>query len=201
MHDKQPYQVGLTGGIGSGKSTVARVFQILDVPVYESDEAAKLVYFFPEVRELVIGLLGPEAYLSKTELNSKWIGNTVYSDPGLLKCLNEIIHPEVGEHYHHWLSLQTNPYVVKVAALIFEANIYKNMDFNIMVTAPLDLKIERVLKRDPLRDRQQLEKIISSQLSDEEKKKLTDSIIQNDDSKSIISQVLDLHKVILTKCS
>jgi len=197
MPDKVPFQVGLTGGIGSGKSTVAMVFHLLGVPVYESDDAAKDIYFIPRVKQLVLSLLGPEAYFSETKLNSKWIGDAIYSNPELLKDLNGIIHPEVGTHYERWLSCQTFPYVLKVAALIFEANIYKQMNLNILVTAPMELKIERVLSRDHLREKEQLKKIMQLQFSDDDKMKLSDRIVKNDNLNSLIFQVSELHKVIL----
>ena len=174
MPGKLPFQVGLTGGIGSGKSTVARLFQLLDVPVYESDETAKQLYFEPEIRKEVISLLGEPAYLSKSELNSQWIAKEIYSNPLVRVSLNEIIHPAVGRHYQNWLVQQKHPYILKVAALIFEADIYKNMDLNILVVTPEKLKIERILKRDPQRSLEQIEKIIQSQMSDSEKIKMAD---------------------------
>jgi dephospho-CoA kinase len=192
MPDKLPFQVGLTGGIGSGKSTVARLFQLLDVPVYESDETAKQLYFEPEIRKEVISLLGEPAYLSISELNSQWIAKEIYANPLVRVSLNEIIHPAVGRHYQNWLVQQKHPYILKVAALIFEADIYKNMDLNILVVTPEKLKIERILKRDPQRSLEQIEKIIQSQMSDSEKIKMADLLIYNDEEKSLIAQVIDL---------
>ena len=199
MPDKLPFQVGLTGGIGSGKSTVAKLFQLLDVPVYESDETAKLLYFLPEIREDVISLLGETAYLSENKLNSKWIAEEIYAKPELRISLNEIIHPAVGRHYQTWLSNQNHPYILKVAALIFEADIYKKMDCNILVLAPVDLKIKRILQRDPQRNPDQIEKIMQSQMSDEEKLKLADLLVVNDDKESLIAQVEAMNKEVRNK--
>jgi dephospho-CoA kinase len=199
MPDKLPFQVGLTGGIGSGKSTVARLFQLLNVPVYESDESAKLLYFEPEIRKQVISLLGDAAYLSESELNSQWIAQQIYANLSLRTSINEIIHPAVGRHYQNWLAQQKHPYILKVAALIFEADIYKNMDLNILVVAPEKLKIERILKRDPQRSLEQIEKIIQSQMSDEVKAGMADLLIYNDENQSLIAQVEAIDKDIISK--
>jgi len=196
MPGKLPFQVGLTGGIGSGKSTVARIFQLLDVPVYESDETAKQLYFEPEIRKEVVFLLGESAYLSESELNSNWIAEQIYANPALRISLNEIIHPAVAYHYQNWVSKQSQPYILKVAALIFEADIYKNMDLNILVLAPASLKIERILKRDPQRNPEQIERIMQSQMQDEEKLKLADLLIYNDEKQSLIAQVEAINKEI-----
>ena len=199
MPDKLPFQVGLTGGIGSGKSTVARLFQLLNVPVYESDESAKLLYFEPEIRKQVISLLGEAAYLSENELNSKWIADKIYANSSLRVSTNEIIHPAVGRHYQKWLAQQKHPYILKVAALIFEADIYKDMDINILVVSPERLKIDRILKRDPQRSLEQIEKIIQSQMSDEVKAKMANVLIYNDENQSLIAQVEAIDKDIISK--
>jgi dephospho-CoA kinase len=199
MPDKLPFQVGLTGGIGSGKSTVARLFQLLNVPVYESDESAKLLYFEPEIRKQVISLLGEAAYLSENELNSKWIADKIYANSSLRVSINKIIHPAVGRHYQKWLAQQKHPYILKVAALIFEADIYKDMDINILVVSPERLKIDRILKRDPQRSLEQIEKIIQSQMSDEVKAKMANVLIYNDENQSLIAQVEAIDKDIISK--
>jgi len=196
MPDKLPFQVGLTGGIGSGKSTVAKLFQLMDVPVYESDETAKQLYYIPEIRKKVISLLGVTAYLSENELNSKWIAEQIYVNPALRISLNEIIHPAVAHHYQNWVSKQGQPYILKVAALIFEADIYKNMDLNILVLAPEALKIERILTRDAQRNLEQVKKIMDSQMSDKEKLKLSDLVVYNDERQSLIAQVEAINKEI-----
>jgi dephospho-CoA kinase len=171
MPDKLPFQVGLTGGIGSGKSTVARLFQLLDVPVYESDETAKQLYFEPEIRKEVISLLGEPAYLSKSELNSQWIAKEIYSNPLVRVSLNEIIHPAVGRHYQNWLVQQKHPYILKVAALIFEADIYKNMDLNILVVITSHLK---TLNKSVYQTLTKLNIYINKQVQDKRKENILD---------------------------
>ena len=199
MPGKLPFQVGLTGGIGSGKTTVARIFHLLKVPVYESDETAKTLYFEPEIKKKVISLLGESAYLSENELNSVWIAGRIYSNEADRNLLNEIIHPAVGRHYQNWLAGQNHPYILKLAALIFEAGIYKNMDLNILVLAPAEIKVERILKRDIHRDLNQIEKIMQSQMQDNDKLSLADLVIYNDEAQSIISQVCRINENLLSK--
>jgi dephospho-CoA kinase len=172
---------------------------LLDVPVYESDETAKQLYFEPEIRKEVISLLGETAYLSKCELNSQWIAQQIYANLSLRSSINEIIHPAVGRHYQNWLSNQKHPYILKVAALIFEADIYKNMDLNILVVTPEKLKIDRILKRDLQRSLEQIEKIIQSQMSDEVKAGMADLLIYNDENQSLIAQVEAIDKDIISK--
>lgn len=191
MLPNQSFQVGLTGGIGSGKSTVAHIFSLLDVPVYESDDEAKKLYFLPDVRSQIEDLLGREAYLSSTEIDRKWIAGQLFGNAELREKVNAILHPAVACHYARWLESQTHPYILKVAALLFEADISKNLDCTLLVTSPIGLRIERIQKRDPQRTGDEIRKIISSQMSEEEKMKLADGIIQNDDQQSLIKQVVD----------
>lgn len=189
MPHNLPLQIGITGGIGTGKSTVARIFSILGVPVYESDDEAKNCYFDPKVKQEVLALLGGDAYISDNQINKSWIAGQVFTRPALREKLNGILHPAVAAHYKHWLSNQKHPYVLKVAALLFEAQIYRTLDQTILVTSPLDLRIARIQKRDPQRTVAEINNIIFSQMSDDEKQNLAHGIIENDEKHSLIFQV------------
>lgn len=199
MPDNKSFQVGLTGGLGSGKSTVAKIFSVLGVPVYESDYWARALYFDPDIKEQIIALLGKRAYINERQIDSAWISETIFSSPPLREKLNAILHPAVARHYQNWLLAQTHPYILKVAALIFEAGIHTHMDMNLMVSSPAGLRKSRVLKRDPYRDALQTDKIMEAQWSDEEKRKLADGEIVNDEKQSLLKQVLMWNKLIASK--
>jgi dephospho-CoA kinase len=199
MPDKIPFQVGLTGGLGSGKTLVAKIFSSLGVPFYESDTEAKKLYFHKEVKASVIELLGKNAYLNKLAINSQWIAARIYENPELRRKLNAIIHPAVEKDYMQWLEKQTHPYVLKVAALVFEANIHKKMNMTLLVVSPVSLRTSRVESRDPARSADQIRQIIESQMSDVEKIKLADGLIRNDEKHSLIEQVLKWDKEILNR--
>lgn len=191
MPGHNPYEVGITGGIGSGKSVVARIFQLLGVPVYESDAETKLLYFVPEIKNKVISLLGEKAYSSHNAIDSQWIAAQIYAKPELRKALNEILHPEVGRHYRKWVAKQAHPYVLKVAALLFEARINETLDLTLLVVSPIDLRKKRIKKRDPFRSEEQIKGIIASQFSEEDKINLANGLIFNDEKQSLIRQVYE----------
>ncbi len=190
-------KIGLTGGIGSGKSTVARIFEVMGIPVYYADDRAKqLMAEDPELKAGIIALFGAEAY-SRNELNRSHIAHLAFSDPSLLKKLEALVHPAVladGERWHN--AQQGVPYTIKEAALLFESGSYKALDKIIVVTAPLELRIERVMKRDQI-SRDSIESRIARQMLEEEKVKLSDFIIVNDGSRSLIRQVWDIHRQII----
>lgn len=199
MPGPKSFEVGITGGIGSGKSIVARIFGLLDVPVYESDTETKLLYYEPHVKKLVLDLLGSKAYQSENEIDAQWIAGQIYTKPELRGRLNQILHPAVGIHYGDWVKKQRHPYVLKVAALLFEANIYKSLDMTLLVVSPLSLRKERVADRDPFRSDEQIEKIISSQMDEESKIALANGLIYNDEQHSLIEQVLKWDHQIRTR--
>lgn len=190
-------KIGLTGGIGSGKSTVARIFEVMGIPVYYADDRAKqLMVEDPELKAGIIALFGAEAY-SQNELNRAHIAHLAFSDPTLLKKLEALVHPAVladGERWHN--GQQGVPYTIKEAALLFESGSYKALDRIIVVTAPLELRIERVMKRDQI-SRDSVEARIARQMLEEEKIKLADFIIVNDGSRSLIRQVGEIHRQII----
>lgn len=170
--------VGLTGGIGSGKTTVAGFFKKLGIPVYIADhEAKRLMIISPEIRREIIQLLGEEAY-AKNDLNRKYIADTVFKNKELLAQLNAIVHPRVAVHFNNWYQQQESPYVIKEAAILFENGSYKDCDFIITVTAPINKRIERVKKRDHSSD-QEIQNRINAQWHDAKKIALSDVAIEN----------------------
>jgi len=188
--------VGLTGGVGSGKTTVANMFHDFGVPIYIADEEAKkLMATSKIIKRKLIELFGSDAYI-KGELNKPYIAKTIFNDKTYLERMNAIIHPRVGTHFKKWAAKQNAPYVIKEAAVIFENGTYKEFDYVITVTTPQDLKIQRLLKRDNTTI-EKIEAIMKNQWSDEEKIKLSDFVIVNSDLEKTIEQVAKIHKQIL----
>lgn len=183
-------KVGLTGGIGSGKSTVARIFSILGIPVYDADTAAKrLMRDDTSVRDSVIRAFGENAYRNG-ELQRQWLAEKVFTDPALTAVLNGIVHPAVIREAAEWMDRQQAPYAVKEAALVFESGSDAELDFVIGVTAPKDTRIERVVSRDGLTRSQVMERM-ARQMSEPEKMARCDRVIHNDGISPLIPQVLD----------
>jgi dephospho-CoA kinase len=192
--------IGLTGGIGSGKTTVAKVFKSLGVPVYIADEEAKkLMRKSKVIKRKLLQLFGEDAYVDG-RLNKAFIAKIIFNDKGYLEKMNAIIHPKVAKHFDKWLLKQNAPYVIKEVAILFENDGYKACDFVITVTAPESLKIERLLKRD-VTTVEKIEAIMQNQWSDVEKVKLSDYVIENIDLKDTISQVENLHYILLDRLS
>ncbi len=185
--------VGLTGGIGTGKSTVAKLFELLGAKVFNSDDNAKQQYFVPEIKQQVIALLGKECYLSDGTLDRKYISGKIFSDTGLLQKLNGIIHPAVGKDFKAFVNSNPGKLIIKESALLFEVGLDKELDRVILVTSPLELRIERVMKRDNL-SREEVMNKIKSQLSEAEKLKLTKLVINNDEKEFLIPQTLKIFK-------
>jgi len=191
-------KVGITGGIGSGKTTVCRIFATLGIPVYSADDRAKMLMTEDEeLREQIIYIFGEEAYLEDGSLNRKHLSSIVFQDKTKLKELEAVVHPAVHRDGENWHNAQGNvPYTLKEAALLIENGSYKKFDKMIMVYTPEEIRINRVMARDNS-SREAVEARIKAQMSDEEKVKLCDYVIYNDGEKSIIRQVLDTHKNLL----
>jgi dephospho-CoA kinase len=190
-------KIGITGGIGSGKSTVSAAFVFLGIPFYSSDQRAKwLMNNKPELKQKIQHLFGNQAYI-EGELNRKWIAQKAFTNPSLLKELNDAVHPAVEKDYEEFCSQHKHaPYTLKEAAILFESGSYKGLDKIILVVSPLELRIQRVMERDSL-SREEVLKRIENQLSDEEKISKSDYVIQNDGEHSILLQVLHIHKKLL----
>ncbi|QQX76670.1 MULTISPECIES: dephospho-CoA kinase [Aequorivita] len=187
--------VGLTGGIGSGKTTVAKMFSELDVPVYIADvEAKKLTNTSKVIRRKLIKLLGEEAY-SEDGLNRIYVANKIFNDKNLLNAVNEIIHPKVAAHFKKWVAKQNADYVIKEAAILFENGGYKDCDTVILVTAPKSVRIKRIMARDKA-SKSEIEQRINNQWSDAKKEKLADIIIENIDLSATKKRVAEIHKTL-----
>ena len=189
-------KIGITGGIGSGKSIVAKVFEHLDIPVYNADTAAKsLMEKDPALRASITELFGPEAYLNGT-LNRSFISSLVFKDSRLLAALNALVHPATIQYGNEWMNRQSAPYVIKEAALIFESGTQAELDYVIGVYAPQALRIHRVMQRDTV-TREQVMQRMANQLDESLKMKLCDFVVMNDDQQLVLPQVLALHEKFL----
>lgn len=188
-------KVGITGNIGSGKTTVSRIFEVLGIPVFYADIAAKHVMVNDEILITAIkGAFGDVSYFDDGSLNRKHIANIVFNDEKELAVLNSIVHPAVFRAFDNWVKQYNDvPYVLKEAALLFESDSYKMCDKTIMVTAPLPMRIQRVAARDGMSEAEIMSRE-SKQFTEEKKAKLADYVIRNDNSELVIPQVLKLHK-------
>ncbi|MBI5371516.1 MAG: dephospho-CoA kinase [Sphingobacteriales bacterium] len=186
-------RIGLTGGIGSGKSTVAKVFETLGIPVYYADEVAKqIMNSDPALKESIIQYFGAAAYKDGT-LDRKYLAAIVFNNKEKLDLLNSLVHPATIRDSKNWMAEQQAPYAIREAALLFESGAADNLDFVIGVYAPRSLRIQRVIKRDGLTV-EEIEKRISRQINEEMKMKLCDAVIRNDEQELVIPQVIRLHE-------
>ncbi len=188
--------VGLTGGIGSGKSTVANLFRELGVPVYDSDKEAKLLMNTSDkIKKALVKLLGKESYIDG-KLNRTYISDKVFTNPELLAELNAIVHPQVKIHFKAWCAQQNYKYLIQESALIFENKSQNNYDKIILVTAPLEIRVARVVKRDNSSKDAVLQRV-NNQLLDSEKIDFSDFIIENIDIKSTTESIKKVHDQLL----
>ncbi len=189
-------KIGITGGIGSGKTTVCKIFELLSVPVYYADGRAKwLMANDSDLIAKIKKLLGKSAYFSDGRLNRRYIADIVFDDKDKLKQLNALVHPAVGRDGEAWNRRQEElgaPYTLKEAAILFESKSHLSLDKVITVYAPEEMRIARVRARDGT-DRASVAARIKEQISDEKKIELSDFVIYNDGSKSLIRQVVELH--------
>ncbi|MFN0292138.1 dephospho-CoA kinase [Pedobacter helvus] len=189
-------KIGITGGIGSGKTTICKVFETLGIPVFYADTVAKQIMTSDSI--LMQGIkdtFGTQSYFENGMLNNKHIANIVFSNETELNKLNALVHPAVFRAFEIWDAKLPKhlPYSLKEAALLFESGSYKMCDKNILVTSPHTLKIARVTQRDNVSEEQVLARM-SKQFTDRQKLKMADYLIENNENKSIILQVLDLHQ-------
>ncbi|ETZ20826.1 dephospho-CoA kinase [Pedobacter sp. V48] len=192
-------KVGITGGIGSGKTTICKIFETLGVPVFYADTVAKEIMVNDAI--LIQGVkdtFGKESYLPGDILNNKHIAGIVFNDAGELAKLNGLVHPAVFRAFDNWVIQlpEKVPYILKEAALLFESGSYKMCDKNILVTAPLELKLDRVMKRDGV-TADQVKARMDKQFTDEKKIQMADYLIKNNETDSLINQVMDLHQLFL----
>jgi dephospho-CoA kinase len=186
-------RIGLTGGIGTGKTTVANIFKVLGIPVFDADTVAKqLMENDLQLREQLITQFGPTSF-QDGKLNRAYLASIVFKDPYQLAVLNALVHPLSLQAAEDWMKLQSAPYVIKEAALIFEAGAAAGLDLIIGVTAPTALRIQRVMHRDGISREAVLERM-DKQIDESIKMRLCDFVIQNDNQHLLITQVLDLHK-------
>lgn len=191
----QHLTIGITGGIGSGKTTVCQIFEALGIPVYYADERAKwLMVHDPELKQGIQNLFGATAYNAEGQLNRRHIAQIVFNNPEQLQQLNALVHPAVARDAEAWNRALTDvPYTLREAALIYEAGIDRHLDKVIVVTAPLLLRIQRVVQRDQLTPAE-VEARMAQQLPEEEKVRRADYVIMNDGAQSLITQVLKIHR-------
>lgn len=195
-NQKSMLRVGLTGGIGSGKSIVAQVFEVMGIPVYYADkEARHIMNNDPELKKAIITHFGEAAY-SDGELNRPYISSIVFNDPEKLSLLNSLVHPATIKNGDAWMQRQKTAYAIHEAALIFEAGVAERLDYVIGVYAPAQLRIKRAMDRDGV-SRDKVLKRMSNQIEEDIKMKLCNFVIINDEQQAVIPQVLALHQQLL----
>lgn len=200
MTNPGPKKVGITGGIGSGKTTATKVFRLLGIPVYYADERAK--HLMSTDRTLIAQIkenFGKESYLTDNSLNRAYLAEKVFSDPNQAAKINSLVHPAVARDFETWANAQKSDYVLKEAALIFETKGHLKLDAVINVSAPIKVRIGRIKSRDPQRSMEQINDIIDKQLPDQEKNELADFVIKNYPNRMIIPQILEIHEQLITK--
>jgi dephospho-CoA kinase len=197
-------RVGLTGGIGSGKTTIAQIFEVLGIPVSYADQDAKRVMNEdPDLRAAIIARFGPEAYTVETgSLNRPWMAAKVFSDPARLETLNSLVHPATIRNGMQWIQSIAGhaPYAIREAALIFETASAAHLDFIIGVFAPLSLRIQRTMQRDH-HTREEVLQRMRYQIEEDIKMRLCDAVIHNDGQQAVLPQVLALHQRLLRRAA
>lgn len=184
-------KIGITGGIGSGKSAISLFFHILGVPIYNSDDRAKELMNHT-LREEIISLFGKEAY-HEGSLNRRFIAGLAFHNPGLLTQLNNLVHPAVKEDFNAWCAEQKSPYILKESALLIETGACKELDELVVVLVAEEERLKRVLKRDSSRNESEVKAIMNKQCSDSERVEAADYLIYNDNSCLLIPELLKMH--------
>lgn len=196
-HIKTPWIIGLTGGIGSGKTTVAREFAKLGVPIFYSDDYAKTAYFDPQIKARVIELLGVDVYLSETEVDKVLLRNTIFTNAAIKTEIESLIHPYVRKGFEEFLEKNRDAkYVINETALLFEKNLESKFTKIILVSADLKLREQRVIKRDNI-SKESFEKIVNSQIPENEKILMADFVIINDLIEELPNKVLKINELLI----
>ncbi len=191
-------RIGLTGGIGSGKTTVAKIFEVLGIPVYYADASAKRLMNQPgALKDELINVFGDEVY-SDGRINTPLLSEKIFNNPSQLAQINSIVHPATIADALKWMSEQSAPYIIKEAAILFEANADKDLDYVIGVSSPKTLRIQRIMQRDNMPEEMIFLKM-SKQMDDDEKMRLCDFILINDEKQLLLPQVIALHKKLLDR--
>jgi dephospho-CoA kinase len=192
-------KIGLTGGIGSGKTTVAKVFEVLGIPVYYADEAAKeLMHTNELLKQQLILHFGKETYLEGGQLNRKHLSSIVFNNKEKLELLNSLVHPATIADAKEWFSKQQAPYVIKEAALLFESGTAEGLDYIIGVTAPTALRIKRVMERDGV-TAEEVKRRMTNQVDEVIKMKLCDFVVHNNEQELLLPQALALHNELIKR--
>jgi len=191
-------KVGLTGGIGSGKTIVAQIFNTIGIPVFCADDEAKKMYSDNRVREQIIDIFGNEIYINHETVNRQLLAAKIFANAQLLKKVNNIIHPLVHQRFCEWLGLQKSPYIILEAAILIESEFHNLMDKIIVVNSPHDLRITRIMARDK-KPYDEIMQRIKNQISDAERNKYADYIINKGENIPLLPQVLEINDKII-KC-
>ncbi len=195
--NNKPLKVGVTGGIGTGKSLICKIFNILNIPVFNADTEAKLIMTSDtDVRNSLISLLGTNIYHADGTLDRNVMAGAIFSNTSLLEKVNSIVHPAVRKKFNEWWHNQSAPYVIQEAAILFESGAYKIMDFNILIVSPEELRIKRLVLRDKTTE-EQIRARMANQWPDEKKIPLANCVIYNNEKESLIRQVLSIHQKLL----
>ncbi|MEE9439485.1 MAG: dephospho-CoA kinase [Saprospiraceae bacterium] len=190
--------VGITGGIGSGKTTVCKIFESIGIPIYYADfEAKRLMYKNKNLKQKIKDLLGNQAYYSNGRLNKPYVASIVFNDKKILNSLNTLVHPVVTQDATNWSAKQNSKYCIREAALLVENSSYKQLDYLIVVTAPIEIRIKRVVQRDNT-DISKVQLRIKNQLSENEKVKVADFVIDNGGEISLFHQVWKIHQILIS---
>jgi len=190
-------KIGLTGGIGSGKSFVASIFEKLEVPVYYSDaEAKRLMNVHNEITEKLIALFGNEVYTEKNSLNRAFLASKIFANKDLIAKVNAIVHPVVRNDFNEWAQKQHSHYVLQESAILFEIGAYKLLDATILVIAPNELRIKRAAQRDGVLEEEVIKRM-NNQGNQQELSKMADFIINNNEQEMLLPQIINIHQQIM----
>ncbi len=190
-------RVGLTGNIGSGKSTVSKIFEVLGVPVFSSDEVGKGLYAKNKVKQQLRQLFPEHDFYPGGQFDKRVLAKVIFTNDEALNLINQLIHPMVEEEFQRWADdLSQHPYLIQESAILFEHGFESRFDAMILVAAPEELRLQRVMRRDGA-DRESVESRMSHQMEEDAKRKLSDFIIENDGLQMLIPQVMDIHTKLL----